>query len=56
MVTPVSVDAMPGWNPTATRDGMPSSRAMTAIADAKWTQYPAFFSRNVARISPPVPS
>ena len=29
---------------------------MMAIADAKWTQYPAFFSRKVAMISAPLPS
>ena len=47
---------MPGWKPTAIRAGMPRLRAMTANADAKWTQYPAFFSRKVAMISPPLPS
>ena len=32
--------AVPGVKPTATRDGMPSSRASTAIANANCWQYP----------------
>ncbi len=35
---PPTVDTVPGWKPTATRDGIPSTRAMIAIAEAKWTQ------------------
>lgn len=46
----------PGRNPTATRDGMSSVRAMSAIALAKCTQYPLRSMRNCATMSAPEPS
>ena len=46
----------PGWYPTTMRAGMPSSRAMTAMVEAKWMQYPAFTCRNLAMTPSPSPS
>src|SRR4051812_2884690 len=38
----------PGVNPTATRDGMPSDRAMTAYVLANWTQKPRLSEMKLA--------
>ena len=44
---------VPGVKPTATRAGMPSVRAIAAIAKEKWTQKPSLSRRNRAIASEP---
>ena len=48
--------AVPGVKPTATRAGMPSVRAIAAIAKEKWTQKPSFCFRNRAIACGPLPA
>ena len=46
----------PAVNPTATRDGTPTARSMTAMAEANCSQYPALPTvRNSTRASSPEP-
>lgn len=47
---------MPGVKPTATRAGIPSVRAIAAIAKEKWTQKPSFSFRNRAIAAEPLPA
>ncbi len=51
-----SASGVPGAKPTATRAGMPSVRAIAAIAKEKWTQKPCLSFRNLAIASRPVPT
>ncbi|GAA3237862.1 hypothetical protein GCM10020256_57720 [Streptomyces thermocoprophilus] len=49
--TEPSACGVPGAKPTATRDGMPSVRAIAAIANEKWMQKPCL-SRRKRAIAP----
>ena len=46
----------PGVKPTATRAGMPSVRAIAAMAKEKWTQKPCLSFRKRAIASEPLPT
>ncbi|MCF0090971.1 hypothetical protein B0E37_06090 [Streptomyces sp. MH192] len=58
--SPTDIDpsacAVPGVKPTATRAGMPSVRAIEAIAKEKWTQKPRLSRRKRAIAPEPVPT
>ncbi len=50
-----SAVVLPGMNPTATRAGMSSVRAIAAMAKEKWTQKPSLSFRNREIAVTPVP-